>query len=169
MRIKSVLAGIIASAVVMWADNMILDFETIARIELNLKPNQTLMIDHKRGVLLGIMEIQSNGSIKRLPIPKELLGKNEADVMGGKKSGYESTTSHFGGAQTTIYSKTQKDKKGDTSSNVAKIKGTAQIPSGKQKGVENSKAGNTKRAGDFEWDKSKIIYEQQEETLEIER
>lgn len=85
MRIKSVLAGIIASAVAMWADNMILDFETIARIELNLKPNQTLMIDHKRGVLLGIMEIQSNGSIKRLPIPKELLGKNEADVMGGKK------------------------------------------------------------------------------------
>ena len=67
------------------ADNMILDFETIERIELNLKPNQTLMIDHKRGVLLGIMEIAPNGSIKRLPIPKELLGKSEADVMGGKK------------------------------------------------------------------------------------
>ena len=134
------------------ADNMILDFESIERIELNLKPNQTLMIDHKRGVLLGIMEIMPNGSVKRLPIPKELLGKSEADVMGGSKRPYESTTSHMGNQSTTIYHN---------------IKGKAKSATGKEKGVENLKGGIKQREGNIEWDKSKIIYEQQEETLEI--
>lgn len=131
------------------ADNMILDFETIERIELNLKPNQTLMIDHKRGVLLGIMEIAPNGSIKRLPIPKELLGKSEADVMGGKKDEYKSNTSHFGGSPTTI------------------IKGKAKSATGNEKAIESSQSGIKKREGNREWDKSKIIYEQEEQTLDI--
>ncbi len=135
------------------ADNMILDFESIKRIELNLKPNQTLMIDHKRGVLLGIMEIAPNGSIKRLPIPKELLGKSEADVMGGKKDEYKSNTSHFGGSPTTIYHKN--------------IKGKAKSATGNEKAIESSQSGIKKREGNREWDKSKIIYEQEEQTLDI--
>lgn len=144
----------ISAAVSTWADNIILDFETIERIELNLKPNQTLMIDHKRGALLGIMEITPNGNIKRLPIPSELLGKSEADVMGnGTSKQYDSKTSNFGNSKTTIYYKN--------------IKGKAQIPSGKEKGIENSKGGIKKREGSFEWDKSKIIYEQEEQTLDI--
>ncbi|MCH5314168.1 MAG: hypothetical protein J1E28_07250 [Helicobacter sp.] len=156
MRIKSAVLAIAVSAVMMRADNMILDFETIARIELNLKPNQTLMIDHKRGVLLGIMEVSPSGAIKRLPVPKELLGKSEADVMGGgTKEQYEREMSNFGGSQTTIYHKN--------------IKGKAKIPTGKEKGVENLKAGTKKREGEIEWDKSKIIYEQQEEVLDISR
>lgn len=155
MRIKSVLVSMIASMAIMWADNMILDFETIAQIELNLKPNQTLMIDHKRGVLLGIMEVSPNGAIKRLPIPKELLGKSEADVMGSVRGDYNRETSNFGGSSTTIYYKD--------------IKGKAKIPSGKEKSVENPKETLKKREGDREWNKSKIIYEQQEETLDIAR
>lgn len=155
MRIKSVLVSMIASIAIMWADNMILDFETIAQIELNLKPNQTLMIDHKRGVLLGIMEVSPNGAIKRLPIPKELLGKSEVDVMGGTRGDYNRETSNFGSSLTTIYYKD--------------IKGKAKIPSGKEKSVENPKETLKKREGDREWNKSKIIYEQQEETLDIAR
>ncbi len=133
MRIKSVLVSMIASMAIMWADNMILDFETIAQIELNLKPNQTLMIDHKRGVLLGIMEVSPNGAIKRLPIPKELLGKSEADVMGGVRGDYNRETSNFGGSSTTIYYKD--------------IKGKAKIPSGKEKSVENPKETLKNREG----------------------
>lgn len=154
MVMKAILSTIfmmfMGASIYVWADNMILDFETIERIELNLKPNQTLMIDHKRGVLLGIMEITPSGAIKRLPIPPELLGKSEADVMGGTKGQYEAKTSHFGNSSTTIY-----------------IKGKAKIPTGKEKGVENLKEGTKKRENDMEWDKSKIIYEQQEQTLDI--
>ena len=153
MRIKGILIAITASVAVMWADNMILDFETISRIELNLKPNQTLMIDHKRGVLLGIMEISPNGAVKRLPVPPELLGKSEAEVMGEAKSNYDKKTSNFGGSPTTFYHKS--------------IKGKAKIPSGNEKGVEDLKKGTKKREGNVEWDKSKIIYEQQEQTLDI--
>ncbi len=153
MRIKGILIAITASVAVMWADNMILDFETISRIELNLKPNQTLMIDHKRGVLLGIMEISPNGAVRRLPVPPELLGKSEAEVMGEAKPNYDKKTSHFGGSPTTFYHKS--------------IKGKAKIPSGNEKGVEDLKKSTKKREGNVEWDKSKIIYEQQEQTLDI--
>lgn len=154
VSIKKVFLGVcIGFSVNVLADNMILDFETIERIELNLKPNQTLMIDHKRGVLLGIMEIAPNGSIKRLPIPKELLGKSEADVMGGSKSQYQSDTSHFGGSSTTIYHKN--------------IKGKAKSATGNEKAVESSQSGIKKREGNREWNKSQIIYEQEEQTLDI--
>lgn len=153
MRIKTaILAVFLGLSTQALADNMILDFETIEKIELNLKPNQTLMIDHKRGVLLGIMEITPSGAIKQLPIPKELLGKSEADIMGGAKGNYESSTSHIGGTTTTIYTN---------------IKGKAKSASGKEKAVEDSKAGVKKRESGTEWDKSKIIYEQQEEVLDI--
>lgn len=136
-----------------YGDNMVLDFETIARIELNLKPNQTLMIDHRRGVLLGIMEVLPNGKIKQLPVPRELLGKSESDVLGGSKDRYKSETSHFGGVSTTIYE--------------PKIKGKAKLPSGKEKGVENLKESAKVRENSREWDKGKIIYEQKEQTLDI--
>ncbi|TLD95184.1 hypothetical protein LS71_008475 [Helicobacter jaachi] len=153
MRLILACMGIMVAVASALADNVVLDFETIKRIELNLKPNQTLMIDHKRGVLLGIMEISANGAVKRLPIPPELLGKTEADIMGGTKSLYDKETSHFGNAQTTIYYKN--------------IKGKAKTPTGKEKGAEDTKAGLKQREGEHEWDKSKIIYEQQEQTLDI--
>ncbi|WP_295702133.1 hypothetical protein [uncultured Helicobacter sp.] len=137
-----------------WADNMILDFDSIERIELNLKPNQTLMIDHKSGALLGIMEISPNGVIKRLPIPPDLLGKSEADIMGGSSlKEYEVHTDRFVDSPTTIYYK--------------EIEGEAKIPMGNEKGVENPKLGIKQRKGEREWDKSKIIYEQAEEILDI--
>ncbi|MCX2716756.1 hypothetical protein OQH61_03285 [Helicobacter sp. MIT 21-1697] len=153
MHIKGILIAMVTSVAVIWADNMILDFETISRIELNLKSNQTLMIDHKRGVLLGIMEISPSGAVKQLPIPPELLGKSEADIMGDAKPKYDKTTSHFGGSPTTFYHKN--------------IKGKAKIPSGNEKGVEDLKKGTKKREGNMEWDKSKIIYEQQEQILDV--
>lgn len=174
---KQCLLMIFAGAMAMQADNMITDFETIARIELNLKPNQTLMIDHKRGVLLGIMEISESGKIKRLPIPQELIGKSESDVMGGgSQSNYERSTSNFGGSPTTIYHKkeTIKEKsknipQTNTSEEKIKMSGKPQTPKANEKGVEDTKQGIKKREGEREWDKSKIIYEQKNETLEISR
>lgn len=136
-----------------YGDNMVLDFETIARIELNLKPNQTLIIDHRRGVLLGIMELQPNGTLKRLPVPKELLGKSEADIMGGTKEQYKSNTTHLGNSPTTIYSK--------------EMKGKPKAATGNEKAVESKQGKIKKREGDREWDKGKIIYEQEEQTLDI--
>lgn len=137
-----------------WADNIILDFDSIERIELNLKPNQTLMIDHKSGALLGIMEISPNGTIKRLPIPPELLGKSEVDVMGGSSlKEYESYTNHFGDSPTTIYYK--------------EIEGQTKTTMSDEKGVENPKLGIKQREGEREWNKGKIIYEQAEEILDI--
>ncbi len=41
MRIKGVFLAMCVGFGNILADNMILDFETIERIELNLKPNQT--------------------------------------------------------------------------------------------------------------------------------
>ncbi len=176
---KQCLLMIFIGAMTLRADNMITDFETIARIELNLKPNQTLMIDHKRGVLLGIMEISESGKIKRLPIPQELIGKSESDVMGGgSQSNYEKSTSSFGGSSTTIYHKKEPLK--ETSKNTPKaptqvspseekikMSGKPQTPKTNEKGVEDTKQGVKKREGEREWDKSKIIYEQKNETLEI--
>ncbi|RDU59184.1 hypothetical protein [Helicobacter marmotae] len=132
------------------ADNMVLDFDSIERIELNLKSNQTLMINHKTGRLLGIMEIGRDGKVRTLPIPRELLGKNESDIMGGSTlNQYDSHTSHIGDFTTTIY-----------------IRGKEQIIDVEQ--VKSSQAPK-KREGEFEWDKSKIIYEQNEEILDIMR
>lgn len=148
------LAWLIGASVAL-ADNMILDFETIKRIELNLKPNQTLMIDHRRGALLGIMEVMDNGKIRQLPIPKELLGKSEADVMGENKDTYTATKSNFGNTQTTIYHKN--------------IKGVPKLPTGKEKSVESNKKTTKPRDNKMEWDKSKIIYEQKEQVLDIMR
>lgn len=152
-KLLGVLALTGSMCMVGYADNIVLDFESIARIELNLKPNQTLMIDHRRGVLLGIMEVQPNGKVKQLPIPKELLGKSESDILGGSKDNYKSETSHFGGVSTTIYQ--------------PKIKGKATLPSGKEKGVEKMGQGAKTRDNAMEWDKGKIIYEQKEQTLDI--
>lgn len=135
---------------VLWADNVITDFDEIARIELSLKANQTLMIDHKRGALLGIMEISPSGKVKTLPIPQELRGKSETDVM-GKSSLYKTNVEHFGSASTTIY--TRQDKSHDS----------------EQRGVEDLSKGVQKRQGGHQWDKNKIIFEQKSEVLEIVR
>lgn len=134
----------------LWADNIITDFEEIARIELSLKPNQTLMIDHRKGALLGIMEISPSGKIKTLPIPQELRGKSESDVM-GKSSPYKTDVEHFGNTSTTIY--TRQDNALDS----------------EQKGVEDLSKGVQKRQGNHQWDKSKIIFEQESEVLDIMR
>lgn len=150
MKNSALLAISFVALNTLWADNIITDFEEIARIELSLKPNQTLMIDHKRGALLGIMEISPSGKVKTLPIPQELWGKNEADVM-GKSSLYKTNVEHFGSTSTTIY--TRQDKTKDS----------------EQRGVEDLSRGVQKRQGGHQWDKSKIIFEQESEVLEIVR
>lgn len=148
---------------VAYADNMVLDFEMIRKIELYLKPNQTLMIDHKSGTLLGIMEILPSGKIRQIPLPQELIGKSEADILGWVQNNYDKKTEHLGTSTTTIY--TPKENKQEKQE--SKIKGTPAKPNEKQKGIEDTTKPTTKKQSNIEWDKSKIIYENTEETLEV--
>ena len=172
---------------VLWSDNFIIDSRSLKDFELLLKPNQTLIIDHQTKALLGILESLENGAMKRLPIPKEWLDKNEDHASRLRTySDYTQTKSTIGSSTTTIYRKNHDFTPPTTSSKPAPqivpisesrtssthfSSHTPKYDSPDTSAISESRTQSRAQPikAPREWDKKKIIYEQKTEFIELDR
>ncbi|PAV00263.1 hypothetical protein B9T66_03445 [Helicobacter sp. TUL] len=180
--VKKIWCCIYVMCGVLWSDNFIIDSYSLKDFELLLKPNQTLIINHQTKALLGILETLDDGTMKRLPIPKKWLSKNEDHASRLKTySDYTETKTTIGSSTTTIYQKNQDFESSDVSNNPTSqpsyvapknsptpqqsqsIKQQSPSPTAKPQST-NNKMQNAR-----EWDKKKIIYEQKTEVIDLAR
>lgn len=177
-----------------WGDNFIIDSHSLKNFELLLKPNQTLIINHQTKALLGILETLDNGSMRRLPIPKEWFNKNEDNASRLKTySDYTTTQTTIGSSTTTIYEKNQdfnpslhttspKPKPLPQDTPIVESHTSSERPSDTQRDVRpqppqdiptpvqpKPQTQHIKAPNAREWDKKKIIYEQKTEFIELDR
>lgn len=166
-----------------FGDNFIIDTHSIRDFELLLKPNQTLMINHKTGKLIGILEQTPDGRIKKLPIPQKWFDKNKESAF-RLKNYQDSTPRQSGGLDSMkVYEKNEDYKE------VQEVRKLHKQESAKaqNKQVQNNKEvsgaqdvgsfkyenkvrpTSTKNNNTREWDKSKIIYEQKSHNIELHR
>lgn len=180
--VKKIWCCICVMCGVLCGDNFIIDSYSLKDFELLLKPNQTLIINHQTKALLGILETLDDGTMKRLPIPKKWLSKNEDHASRLKTySDYTETKTTIGSSTMTIYQKNQDFESSDVSNNPTSqpsyvapknsptpqqsqsIKQQSPSPTAKPQST-NSKIQNAR-----EWDKKKIIYEQKTEVIDLAR
>lgn len=186
-----------------FGDNFIIDTHSIRDFELLLKPNQTLMINHKSGKLIGILEQTPDGKMKRLPIPKKWFDKNGESAF-KLKNYHDSSPRQAGGLDSMRIYETNADYK--EAQEVRKLKQQENVKNPNKNSPNTPKVSNTntpptnqsaqnksdkeisgaKNAASFqyentvrptsthnnnarEWDKSKIIYEQKNHTIDLKR
>ncbi|WP_394996606.1 hypothetical protein [uncultured Helicobacter sp.] len=173
-----------------WGDNFIIDSHSLRHFELLLKPNQTLMINHQTKALLGILESLDNGTMRRLPIPQEWLGKNEENASKLKTySDYTTTKTTIGSSTTTTYEKnkdfnpslhTPSPKPKPQNVPISESHAPSEHPGDTQRDMPpqvsqdssssvQPKPQRLKAPSQREWDKKRIIYEQRTEFINLER
>lgn len=173
-----------------FGDNFIIDTHSIRDFELLLKPNQTLMINHKTGKLIGILEQTPDGKMKKLPIPQKWFDKNKESAY-RLKNYQDSTPRQSGGLDSMkVYESNEDYKEAQEMRNLHKQENAKNQNKSIPPTTQSTKAQNereisgAKNASSFqyehkvrptstsnsnarEWDKSKIIYEQKSHTIDL--
>lgn len=166
-----------------FGDNFIIDTHSIRDFELLLKPNQTLMINHKTGKLIGILEQTPDGRMKKLPIPQKWFDKNKESAF-RLKNYQDSTPRQSGGLDSMkVYEKNEDYKEVQE---VRKLHKQESVKAQNKQVQNNKEVSGAQDVGSFkyenkvrptstknnntrEWDKSKIIYEQKSHNIELHR